>query len=222
MAPNQGDIVNQVGQEKNANGDTIVKFQAAFRQSTLGPSPQARLEINQISTPLAIKDTGLFFFSLYKDSTYNNKIAELAQGIYIEAGDLQTGTIIINYVRPEDPGVQLVTTYTIEFVTEHTLYADEMGGSSVQIQFPNSIILPNSGTIVVVTPMEDTGDFFVATTGTVQIGNIIYISDVFGTRDPAEGPLTFTLKIEGIQNPYSSSPAGNVIITTKLGIYDVD
>ena len=80
---------------------------------------------------------------------------------------MQTGSIIVNYITPEDPGVQLHTTYTIEFVTEHTLYADEMGGSSVQIKFPEPINLPDTGIVVVVTPIEDTSDFFVATTGTV-------------------------------------------------------
>lgn len=73
-----------------------------------------------------------------------------------------------------------------------------MGGSSVQIKFPEPINLPDTGVLVVVTPIEDTSDFFVATTGTVQTGNIIYIYDVFGTTDPVEGPLTFTLEIEGI------------------------
>ena len=125
-------------------------------------------------------------------------------------------------IIPADPGVQLITTYTIAFITEHTLYADEMGGSSIQIQFPSSIILPDTGTIVAITPMKKTGDFFVATTGTVLGGNVIYIYDVFGDTDPAEGSLRITLKIEGIKNPYSSFPAGDVIITTKLGIYDVD
>ena len=78
MLPNSGDVVNEVKQVKNANGDTIVTFQGCYQESTVGPSPQARLEINQISTPLAIKDTGLFYFSLYKDSAYQNKIAELS------------------------------------------------------------------------------------------------------------------------------------------------
>ena len=118
--------------------------------------------------------------------------------------------------------MQLVTTYTITFITEHTLYATEMGGSSVDLQFPNTIILPDTGTVVVVNPVKKTGDFFVANTGTVVSGNIIHIDDIFGNNDPAEGPLTIILKIDGIQNPYSSFPAGNLIITTKLGEYDVD
>ena len=86
-----------------------------------------------ISTPLAIKDTGLFYFSIYKDSAYTSKIAELTEGIYIKAGDLSTGVIDVTKVVPLEPGVQVVTEYTIAFITEHTLYGTELGGSSLNI-----------------------------------------------------------------------------------------
>ena len=84
------------------------------------------------------------------------------------------------------------------------------------------MILPNTGTVVVVTPIKKTGDFFVANSGTVVTGNIIRIDDIFGSVDPPEGSLNIVIRIEGIKNPYSSQPAGNLIITTLLGEYDVD
>ena len=63
-------------------------FPGCFKETTVGPSPQGRLEMNYISTPLAVRDTGLFYFTVYKDPAYESVIAELAQGIYVEAGDL--------------------------------------------------------------------------------------------------------------------------------------
>ena len=95
---------------------------------------------------MAVVDTGEFFFSLYKDPSYTSKIAELTEGIYIEAGDLASGTVDVISVLPQDFGVQLLTTYTIIFITEHTLYANELGGTSINIQFPETIILPAPGT----------------------------------------------------------------------------
>ena len=175
MQPNSGVVVNQVTSFQNSAGDTVVRFQGCFSENTIGPSPQARLEINQISTPLAVKETGRFFFSLYKDAAFTSKIAELTEGIFIPAGDLSSGSVDIISVIPQNPSVQILTSYTLIFLTEHTLYANELGGSSLRIQFPERIFLPQEGTIMIVTPEGDTADFFVATFGTVEINNVIYI-----------------------------------------------
>ena len=65
--------------------------------------------------------------------------------MFIEAGDLAPGEIKVNSVVPDQDGVQLVTTLTLNFWTEHTLYA----GSNIKIEFPQSIILPATNTNVV-------------------------------------------------------------------------
>ena len=122
-----------------------------------------------------MKETGRFFFSLYKDAAFTSKIAELTEGIFIPAGDLSSGNVDIISIIPQNPSVQILTTYTIIFLTEHTLYANELGGSSMNIQFPETILLPQPGSIMVVTPVGDTADFFVATFGMVEINNVIYI-----------------------------------------------
>ena len=71
-------------------------------------------------------------------------------------------------------------------------------------------------------PVSDTKDFFLATQGVVTTGNIIHIEDIFGGIDPDEGPLNIEITIEGIKNPNSAMPAGDLIITTLLGEYFVD
>ena len=71
-------------------------------------------------------------------------------------------------------------------------------------------------------PVGDTADFFLANTGTVITGNIIHIEDIFGGIDPEKGPLAIEITIEGITNPNSAMPAGDLIITTLLGEYFVD
>ena len=120
--------------------------------------------------------------------------------------------------------MQLITTYTIIFVYEHTLYGTGagVGESGISIKFPTSIGLPDAGTIVVVAAQDGTDDFFVATTGVVQTGNIIIINNIFGSDDPPDGSQTIIITIDGIKNPNSSQPAGNIVITTTLGGYTVD
>ena len=79
-----------------------------------------------------------------------------------------------------------------------------------------------SDSTVVVRPGPESKDFVKATYGTVIAGNIIHIENIFGGVDPPTGPLTIEITIFGIQNPYASYPAGNVIISTLLGGYIVD
>ena len=125
---------------------TTVMFRACFKERTVGPSPSGRLEVNRISTPKSKRDTGAFYFSVYKDAAYSSMIAWLENGIIIPAGDLETGLVLVSSIIPDVYGVQIVTTYTITFTYEHNLYA----GSSVQIEFPTTITLPATGSTVVV------------------------------------------------------------------------
>ena len=112
------------------------------------------------------------------------------QPLYVIAGDdLAPGTIAIEYVRPAEYGVQLVTDITISFTTQHTMYTP----GSIAIEFPASIALPTTGSPVQIKPQGDTRNHFLTATGTVQTGNIIKIDNVFGGSDPPEGPLNFVL-----------------------------
>jgi len=65
-------------------------------------------------------------------------------GYSVKADELLAGLVLINSVVPDKLGVQVVTTYTIDFTTEHQLWM----GSDVKIEFPPSIILPATGTTV--------------------------------------------------------------------------
>ena len=47
-----------------------VQFPGCLEEAFLGPSPQGRLEINRIKTPNARRDTGFFYFEIYKDESY--------------------------------------------------------------------------------------------------------------------------------------------------------
>ena len=75
-----------------------VTFPSCLEEAFLGPSPQGRLEINRIKTPNARRDTGLFFFELYKDESYTSPIAVLTDGVKLSAGDLETGVVSIGSV----------------------------------------------------------------------------------------------------------------------------
>ena len=106
------------------------------------------MEINKIQTPLAIKATGNFQFALYKEQDYTEAslIAELAPpGLSLEAADLETGILVINSVVPASVFVQVVTDYTITITTKHDLYP---GASSIIIEFPGDIILPDTDTVL--------------------------------------------------------------------------
>lgn len=140
------DIIEGVEQVDNPDGSKTIKFRACYRDNTVGPSPQGRIEINRIMTPLARRDTGEFQFELYKDYAYTSLIAVLAEGISIPAGDLAPGNIDVFSARPKDgqDGVQIVTDYIVKFETEHTLYPP----ATIKIEFPPAIILPPTDTIV--------------------------------------------------------------------------
>ena len=68
-------------------------------------------------------------------------IAKLANGYVMQPGDFDPGLITITKIEPEETGVQILTSYTLVFVTAHNLYA----GTNVKIVFPPSIQLPTTG-----------------------------------------------------------------------------
>lgn len=152
---------------------------------------------------------------VYKDFEYRSVIAELADGIIIEAGQLDPGTIEVISVTPKEKGVQVVTDYTVIFKTEHTLYAP----AGIEIEFPTKIILPATGTEVKLTPKGDNRKLIISRTGTIIAGNKVKIENIFAGENPPVGAMTIELVIEGIQNPFSSQPAGNAIIST---LYETD
>lgn len=98
----------------------------------------------------------------------------------------------------------MVTEYTLIFTLEHALDIE----ASIRIEFPTTINLPVSGSTVVVRFEGANASYFLATTGTVDTGNIIEISNIFGLVKPPEEALTIQVVIVGITNPSSSRPAG--------------
>jgi hypothetical protein len=96
-------------------------------------------------------------------------IAILNEGIFLKASDLEPGIIDIVSVTPAQTGVQIVNGYTIVFITEHTLYI----GATITIEFPTKIILPATGSTVVISAQGDSKGYFIANTGKVEAGNII-------------------------------------------------
>ena len=174
--------------------------------------------VNRITTPKARIDTGFFNIEVFKDATYESMIATLETGVYVKGGDLQPGNITDIYVQPQYFDVQVITQYNVIFTIENQLYKE----SSIEIEFPTTIILPNSPSQVVVIFSGESASYITATTGTVMQGNIIKIDELFGDSDPPEKEITFNIIIEGLQNPYSSQPAGGVCIRTYWLIFGID
>ena len=59
----------------------------------MGPGAQGRLEINRISTPNFVADTGKFKFEVYKDESYTNLIAYTNPGVFVPKRDIVPGEI---------------------------------------------------------------------------------------------------------------------------------
>ena len=92
--PTESSTLSQVSVNKDdLTGETIVTFPSCLDLNTLGESPQGRLEINRIKTPPSRRDTGFFYFEVYKDQLYQSKIAELDNGIQIFASEMEPGVI---------------------------------------------------------------------------------------------------------------------------------
>ena len=60
FAPVSGNVVDGVDEIANDDGSVTVRFEACYKERSVGPSPQGRLEINRISTPVSRRDTGAF------------------------------------------------------------------------------------------------------------------------------------------------------------------
>ena len=54
-----------------------ILFRGCNSESTVGESPSGKLEIDSISTPLSIRDSGDFYVYVYKDENLSNQIAEI-------------------------------------------------------------------------------------------------------------------------------------------------
>ena len=78
MFSDTAQFFNTIGshdQRINANGENVIEFEACKFLQSLGANPNGRLEINRISTPKFVADTGEFKLEIFKDSGYNDKIA---------------------------------------------------------------------------------------------------------------------------------------------------
>ena len=74
----------------------------------------------------------MFYVKVYKDLQLEREIANIEKGVYIEAVNLEPGTLYDLSLEPEDPAVQVVTTHTVSFSTEHPL--DQNG--FFEVSFP--------------------------------------------------------------------------------------
>ena len=83
-----------------------ITFKGCNSESDVGQSPSGSLLIDSISTPLAIKNSGNFYVTVYKDANLSVKIADIIAGVYVEATNLEPGTITDITMTPEDYAVQ--------------------------------------------------------------------------------------------------------------------
>ena len=158
------------------NGDTRIRFESCKNINKLGPSPQGRLAIMNIQTPLSRKPTGAFQFRIFKDSSYEKIIAELEPpGITISPNELKPGSVTEILIKPSVTKVQELTDLELTFTVEHTLYID----TDITFEFPTSINLPTTGTTIAIVPLDTTADFWKTKEGTVEVGNTVKVVKVF-------------------------------------------
>ena len=149
-----------------------IRFAGCNKESDVGQSPSGSLLIDSISTPLSIKDSGNFYVKVYKDVNLDMEIANIQKGVYVEAVNLDPGTITEITMTPEDPAVQKVTVHTITFTNEHAL--DQSG--LIRITFPTTLTLPEYGTEMEIIPIAAS---IKSTKATVEAGNEVKIENVF-------------------------------------------
>ena len=142
---------------------SVFFFPGCLRESTVGPAAKGTLLINAISSPKPRKDTGQFYFEVYKDAEYTSLIANLTEGANVKAFDLDPGSIFDISVTPTVATVQLVTDYTVSFITENNLYS----GSDLAYEFPSSVTLPEVGTEMIVEPLGQSSSFLKVEKGLV-------------------------------------------------------
>lgn len=187
-----------------------IMFEGCNKDSDVGASPSGSLLIDSISTPLSIKDSGMFYVKVYKDLQLEREIANIEKGVYIEAVNLEPGTLYDLSLEPVDPAVQVVTTHALSFSTEHPL--DQNG--FFEVSFPQSLTLPEIGTEMEVIPQ---GNSMQSRTATVRPGNKVEILGVFEglAQEDLPGPgHTFVFDIVGIKNQPSAANAGTMTIQT--------
>jgi hypothetical protein len=63
----------------------------------------------------------MFYVKVYKDEGLAQEIANIEKGVYVEAINLQPGTLYDLSLEPEDAAVQVETTHTVSFKNEHQL-----------------------------------------------------------------------------------------------------
>lgn len=173
-----------------------IMFEGCNKDSDVGQSPSGSLLIDSISTPLSIKDSGMFYVKVYKDISLAMEIANIEKGVYIEAVNLEPGTLTELSLVPEDAAVQVVTTHTVSFKNEHPL---DQGGF-VEISFPQSLTLPEIGSEMEVIPLDQS---ILARTSTVLPGNKVEVRGLFAGLAQEDLPgagHTFMFKIVGIKN----------------------
>ena len=92
--------------QTDSRSNRIIQFRACYQEFSLGPSPQGRLEIMTIRTPIARRDTGPINFEVFQDMRYEKLISTVsAPGYVIAAKDLAPGKITIESVTPDESGV---------------------------------------------------------------------------------------------------------------------
>ena len=182
-----------------------------------------------IKTPMALRRTGNFDFSIYQDEDYSIKLAVLEGDLYVPKGELKPGDITFTSITPGTTKVQEETSYTFIFRTENPL--DD--GASIDIVFPPEIILVSSipGQVLFITVTATVypefgdpiviNDIIQVSEGSIITGNTFQIVNIF-TTDPPEGQIEFTIVINGVQNPVTSKDIGGVIIITYIDGDKVD
>ena len=73
--------------------------------------------IDEISTPRAVKDSGLFKVKVFKDKAKENMIAEIESGTIVPSAKLSPGKVTNIQMMPWDTAVQANTTYSFEITT---------------------------------------------------------------------------------------------------------
>jgi len=193
-----GDSLSSADYEHDRTDDPSpsIRVNGCNQVSSVGRSPSGSLMIDSISTPLAMKDSGLFTVSVYKDEDLKMKIAEIVTGVYIPAQNLSPGSIGQITMTPLESNVQKTTTHTITFVNEHILDAT----GRVVITLPTTLALPEVGSTMEVIPLYGS---ISATSAEVIEGNKLKIEGIFagmaerGTDIPKE-PHEFQFQIVGI------------------------
>lgn len=81
---------------------TSLLFHGCNSLQELGSTPSGRLYISSLKTQDAIKDSGTFGISIYKDLAMTKLIAKLVDGVRITASQLKPGLLSAISIEPDD------------------------------------------------------------------------------------------------------------------------